>query len=161
MNTKKSNKFVRIFSLLTLSFFFASSALFAQAPPAGESSNEYSDEELETFVEAAMEIMPLQQEAQRVMVEEIKDNGMTVEKFNQILEAQAMGMEPEATEEELESFENTMRSIEDIQAEYQVKIAEEIEKTGMSPQKFDEILARYQQDPELQIRIHEIMETKG
>ncbi len=161
MNTKEFNNWVKPFSILMLIVFFSSATLFAQAPPPGESRNEISDEELETFVDVAVEIMPLQQEAQRKMVEEIEDNGLSVERFNSILEAQTRGMEPEATEEEMESFDNTMNKIEDIQVEYQEKIAEEIEKAGMSPERFDEILARYQQDPELQMRVHEKMETGG
>ncbi len=140
-----------------LSFLFVSSAAFAQQPPAQETPD-YSDEELENFVEAALEVMPLQQESQALMIDEIEEHGLTVETFNTILEARQKGVDAEVTEEEMEAFETALLAIQAIELEYNDKIVEEIEDAGITPAKYEEIMAFYQQDPELQMRVNQIME---
>ena len=157
---KNPNTILKTLGLFTMMVFFFSSASNAQLPPT-QGESEYTDEELEMFVEAAMEIMPLQQEAQRKMIEEVEDSGLSLERFNTILEASSHGMDSDATEEELEAVRSTLESLEYIQVEYQEKIDEQIESTGISPEKFEEIFARYQQDPDLQMRINQIMQEKG
>jgi hypothetical protein len=159
MHTKKSNTW-KILGLFIMSVFFFWSASNAQLPPE-QGEYDYTDEELEMFVEAAMEIMPLQQEAQIKMIEEVEESGLSLERFNTILEARTMGMEADATEEELEALRNTLESLEDIQVEYQQKIDQQIRDSGISTEKFEEIFARYQQDPDLQMRINQIMQEKG
>jgi hypothetical protein len=151
---------LKTFGLFLMSVFFFWSAANAQLPPE-QGEYDYTDEELEMFVEAAMEIMPIQQEAQMKMIEEVEESGLSLERFNTILEARTMGMEGDATEEELEAVRSTLESLEEIQAEYQGKIDQQIQESGMSPEKFEEIFARYQQDPDLQMRINQIMQEKG
>ena len=160
MHIKNPNTIWKFFGLFIMSVFFISSATYAQLPPE-QGESEYTDEELEMFVEAAMDIMPLQQEAQEKMIEEVEDSGLSLERFNTILEARSQGMESDATEEEMEAVRSTLESLEDIQVEYQGKIDEQIEKSGITPEKFEEIFARYQQDPDLQMRINQIMQEKG
>ena len=157
MHINISDKIWKTLGLFIISVFFISSAIHAQQ----EGENDYTDEELEMFVDAAIEIMPLQQEAQEKMIEEVEDSGLSLERFNTILEAQSRGMESDATEEEIESVRSTLVSLEEIQVDYQGKIDEQIEKSGITPEKFEEIFARYQQDPDLQMRINQIMQEKG
>jgi hypothetical protein len=157
MQTEK--KKFRIIYLLIFSVLVAASAVIARQIPPGDSP-EYSEEELEIFVDAALEIMPHQQEAQTKMAEEIESNGLSVEKFNNILEAHILGMDSGASSDELESFDSILESIDQIQQEYQGIIEAEIVNAGMTPEKFEEILANYQQDPELQLRINQIMQTR-
>ncbi|MFO7922727.1 MAG: DUF4168 domain-containing protein [Bacteroidales bacterium] len=135
----------------------ASSAVFAQQPPAQETPD-YSDEELKNFVEAALEVMPLQQESQALMIDEIEEHGLTVETFNTILEAQQKGLDPDVTDEEMEAFETVLLAIQAIELEYNDKIVEEIDDAGITPAKYEEMMAFYQQDPELQMRVNQIME---
>jgi hypothetical protein len=158
MQTKKRN--LRIINLLIFSVLLAASAVFARQDPAG-GTPEYSEDELEIFVNAALEIMPHQQEAQMKIADEIESNGLSVEKFNSILEAHILGMDSGATSDELESFDSILESIDKIQQEYQEIIETEIVNAGMTPEKFEEILVHYQQDPELQLRINQIMQTRS
>ncbi len=119
---------------------------------------EYSDDDLLVFINAAIKVMPLQQESQVKMIGKIEDEDLTVEKFNNILEAFSTGQEAEATESEMESFNNAMDAIQDVQLEYEEIIGKAITDEGITPAKYEEILINYQQDPELQMRVNMLME---
>ncbi len=157
---KDRNYLMRTFGVLMISAMFISSEALAQQLPPQQSSQEqdYTDEQLESFVEAAMEVMPIQEESQLKMIEEIEEKDLTVERFNMILEAQQMGQDPDIPEEEMEAFESALKGIQDIQLEYHDKIVTAIQGAGMTPAMYEEIMANYQQNPELQMRVDGIME---
>ncbi len=159
---KNSNSLIKIYSfLMILSALFISSRITAQQHPGQQlpGSNEYSDEELKTFLKAAKEAMPLQQESQIKMVEEIEEKDLSVERFNIILEAHTRGQEVDASEEELESFNKALDGIQDIQIEYEDKIVGKIENEGLSAELYQAIFISYQQDPELRMRIDALLEA--
>jgi hypothetical protein len=161
LSRKNNMLFPVLAMIISLSFLLPSSFILAQEQDVPEDT-QYSDGELETFVETAFEIMPLQEESQLKMIGEIEDRRLTVERFSVILEVQQLGLDdPGIGEDEMEAFEETMKAIQEIQLEYQVLIVEAIEEKGMTVAKYEEILSRYQQDPELQERIDKIMEDMG
>lgn len=162
MPTKKCTSLLKIFSSLMVMFVFLFSAQAVaqqlpgqQLPPAPE----YSDDELLAFVNVAQKIIPLQQESQMKMVEEIEEENLTVEQFNDILNAHSTGENTNASDQELESFNNALEGIQEIQVEYEEIISATISEEGMEPEKYDEIITHYQRDPELQMRINEILDS--
>jgi hypothetical protein len=161
LSGKKNILFPVIAMIISLSILLPSPFVFAQEQDFPEEER-YPDDELETFVETAFEIMPLQEESQIKMIGEIEDRQLTVERFSVILEIQQLGLEDTGiTEQEMEAFEETMKAIQEIQLEYQELIVGKIEDKGMTISRYEEILARYHQDPELQERIDQIMEEMG
>ncbi len=161
MLTKKLKSIFNVLSVLTIiSAMLISLPAGAQQLPMGQSPQpaEYSDVELVTFITAAMKIMPLQQESQMKMIEKIEEEDLTVEKFNNILESFSTGENADASEAELESFNNAMEEIQEVQMEYEVTITDAITEEGITPARYQEIMAVYQQDPELQMRINILME---
>ncbi len=147
----------RTVRLLVLSVLFASSAIFAQQLKAQESPG-YSDEELENFVQAVLEVIPLHQESQALMIQEIEEEDLTIETFNMILESQHLGEDPDVTEEKMDAFKNALLAVQALELEYNEKITEEIVDAGLSPARYEQIMADYQQDPELQMKVNQIME---
>jgi hypothetical protein len=147
-------------SILIASTLFLIMPLSAQQDPARDNpeSTDYTDQELETFVETVLEVLPLQEEIQQRMIGEIEQRELSVDRFNAILENQQTGQEIETTEEELESFEDALKAIQIIQLEYHDSIIGTIENAGMSPEKYEQIMMQYQMDPELQMRINTIIE---
>jgi hypothetical protein len=156
------NKKLRLqyFCFLTLCMLFVSPALFSQQQPDQDSpqTSGYSDRELENFVEAVLEVLPLQEEIQLKMIMEIEGRNLSIERFSTILETQQNGEEPDVTDEEIEAFENALIAIQDIQIEYHDSIISAIENAGMSPGKYGEIMTQYEQDPDLQMRVNSIIE---
>ena len=157
MYSKNQISLFRTFRLLVLSILFASSAIFEQQLKAQESPD-YSDEELEKFVKAVLEVIPLQQESQALMIQEIEEEDLTIETFNMILEAQHLGEDPDVTEEKMDAFKNALLAVQALELEYNEKITEEIVDAGLSPAQYEQIMSDYQQDPDLQMKVNQIME---
>jgi hypothetical protein len=156
----KSFIVIRNFSLLIILSVIISSGISAQQLPPGlqSQSAQYTDDELVEFIHVAQKVMPLQQESQIKMIEEIEEQELTVDKFNNILESRTTGMEVEATQEEMEAFNNAIENIQLLQQQYMEMISEVIVVEGMTTERYEEIIFNYQQDPQLQLRINQLME---
>ncbi|MFP4664443.1 MAG: DUF4168 domain-containing protein [Bacteroidales bacterium] len=114
-----------------------------------------SDEELEKFSNVFM----TEQEAQQDMMAVIEEEGLNVQRFQQIQQASGNPeQESDATEEEMEQFEAAMASVQSIQPEIQKKIQDKIEEEGLTEQRYQEINMALQQDQELQKRFQDIMQ---
>ncbi|SDG76257.1 DUF4168 domain-containing protein [Psychroflexus sediminis] len=117
-----------------------------------------TDAELQKFAEAYMSVQQMNQTIQQEMVVAIEKEGMTPERFNEIYQAE---MDPEvevdATAEELEQKEAVMIVIKEIQAASQAKMEEKIKEKGLTMQRFQEIGAQVQQNPELQQKLQGMM----
>ena len=65
--------------------------VFAQEPapqPSVEVREDFSDDELKSFVKANEKVMAIQIESEQKMIKAIEDEGLTVNRFNEILEDQ-------------------------------------------------------------------------
>ncbi len=151
-----------IISVFTVIFCLLSGNIYGQEPvrlERQETRTDYSDEELQMFVTAAQDVMAIQQQSQHEMVAEIEEEGLTIEEFNQIFNAmQDPQAEVEATEEERQSFDRAMQRVNDLQVKTDEKIMGAIEESGLDYEEYEEIMTAYQQDPELQQRINEMLE---
>lgn len=132
-----------------------------------ESAEEkYSEGELEKFVEVVQQVMPLQKEKEQEMVEEIKGAGLTVDRFNEIMQTQQGaapgqakgGEEKEVTEDEKASFQEASQNVKSIQKEMQTEVKQKIQDAGLTLQKYQEIMMAYQQDPNLQQKVNGMMD---
>lgn len=134
-------------------------------PPQQEEVDiDVSDDELEQFVEAFMAASQIQQEAQMEMMEAIEDEGMSVEKYNEIVEGQQMGQQQEdmeeVSEEDMELFESLQEMLEVIQAEVEDDIIEAIEDTGMDMERFQEIEMAARTDEEIQQKLQQLIQEQ-
>ena len=144
----------QVFSILALAFIVLFSTPL-KANPGG-----FTDEELEKFAGAVMQVMTIQQEGQGEMIGIIEEHGMTVERFNEIMmQAQEMPLEQvEATEEEKETYLEVIEMIDEIQIGLEEELVEAIEEEGLSIEKYEEIMQEYQQNPELQQLIQQMLQ---
>ncbi len=144
----------QVFSILALAFIVLFSTPL-KANPGG-----FTDDELEKFAGAVMQVMTIQQEGQAEMIGIIEEHGMTVERFNEIMmQAQEMPLEQvEATEEEKETYLEAIEKIDEIQIGLEEELVEAIEEEGLSIEKYEEIMQEYQQNPELQQLIQQMLQ---
>ena len=144
----------QVFSILALAFIVLFSTPL-KANPGG-----FTDDELEKFAGAVMQVMTIQQEGQAEMIGIIEEHGMTVERFNEIMmQAQEMPLEQvEATEEEKETYLEAIEKIDEIQLGLEEELVEAIEEEGLSIEKYEEIMQEYQQNPELQQLIQQMLQ---
>ncbi|MFP4340805.1 MAG: DUF4168 domain-containing protein [Cyclobacteriaceae bacterium] len=121
---------------------------------------DFSDEELKNFISVNEEVVKVQQEAEQEMMQVIdSEDGITVERFNEIAQAQQNpDMEVNIGEEEMMAFRNAAQKVMDVQRETEAEVAEVVEEEGMAFEDYRQIMMAYQQDPELQQRIQSMIQ---
>ena len=144
----------KIFTALTVA------CLFFISTPFNASAQDFSDDELQRFANAVTQVMDIQQQSQMQMIQIIEDNDMSVERFNELMmeSQQAPGEEIDAPAEEVATFEEISTEIMQIQDDMEDVITEAIEDQNMTLDEYEAILAAYQQDPELQQRIQQMLQ---
>ncbi|MFN6943800.1 MAG: DUF4168 domain-containing protein [Cytophagaceae bacterium] len=136
---------------------------FSQNPAPMQPGNEaearadFSDSDLEQFVETAQKLIPIEIAAQEKMAEEVESTGLTVERFNEISTMQQLGMEGNVSEEEMDEFNKASEKIAVVQEEAESEIKNVLEEDGMTLEEFQEIMSAYHQDPAVRQRVDEKM----
>lgn len=122
-------------------------------------AQEYNDEELQKFAKVIVEVITIQQESQMEMISIIEENEMTIKRFNEMMmENQEKSIEEvDGTEQEKEAFADISVKIMEIQEKMEDRLISSIEDEGLTVEKYEQILADYQQDPELQQRIQNLV----
>ncbi len=146
-------------SLLSLFFISIAANLFAQGQQM-PMKTDFSDEELKNFISVNEEVVKVQQEAEQEMMQVIdSEDGITVERFNEIAQAQQNpDMEVNIGDEEMMAFRNAAQKVMDVQRETEAEVAEVVEEEGMAFEDYRQIMMAYQQDPELQQRIQSMIQ---
>lgn len=150
-------KMKKITSLI-LFITIGSMSAFAQT----EQKEEVSGEELNQFASALQQVQTVNQQAQGVMIKTIEEEGLEVQRYNEIQQAeQDPNQETNATDEELKQYEVATTEIEKIQIQTQQVMQEKIVEVGLTINRYQEIAAIVQNDPELQQKIQEYLQGKG
>ena len=145
--------------LLSLSIL-GSTAAFAQTPQLQQQQQqqvEVSDAELEKFATAFQQVRVITMEAQQEMAGVVTNEGMEIQRFNEIHEA-TLNPEAEitATEEEKKQHQKIVSNLETIQAGVQAKLEKAVQDQGITPARYEQIAMGLQNDPALQERIKKI-----
>ncbi|WP_372637087.1 DUF4168 domain-containing protein [Fodinibius sp.] len=130
-----------------------------------------SEEEAETFVDAAMDAQQVQMKAQKRMIGIIEEEGLDVETYQKIAQSTQMGQSPQGqsqdqtqdadiSDEEMEKFESASESLQEVQGEIQQEVTTAVEDAGMEMQRFQQISQAAQQDPELRKTIQSMMQER-
>lgn len=160
MRTHKRNFLATGLSLIFC--FVFSSGLLAQGQPQPPVKTDFTDEELELFINVNQKVVEVQQAAEQEMVQAIEaTDGITIERFNEIAMAQ---QNPEAevdmSDDEKMAFENAAQGVMEVQRETQAKIATKVEEEGMPFTDYRQIMLAYQQSPELQEKIRMMVQDQ-
>ncbi len=122
---------------------------------------EVSDEELEEFVEVHMGVAEMQQQLQMQYPQVLEEEGIEIETFQEIMQAEEMGAgrdDVDASEEELEAYDAAMEVIMEMEEELQEDVEEHVEEEGMEYERYEEIMMGIQQDPELMEQAQQLMQ---
>lgn len=140
-------------------FFLGVTGIFAQQPQQPNQPAEVSDAELKQFASAYDRVQSIDQQLQHKMVSAIQKEGLEIQKFNEILNAQQdPNQEADATEEELEKFAVVHKAIEQIQSQGQQDIQKVIIDNNLTLNRYQEIMMAVQSDPALQQKLQELIE---
>lgn len=159
-----NSKLLKVFSFSILFVLsFAVSGLAQQLPTEQPQINEnFSDAEYEQFVAINMDLIPLQQDAEEKMMTAISENGLEMERFQQLFQAQQQGNITDASEDaqEIAKFNEAGQQIMKVQEEVNQEIQKKITDSGMEVQKFQEMSMAYQQSPKVKQKIDELIQRE-
>ncbi|MDQ3392905.1 MAG: DUF4168 domain-containing protein [Bacteroidota bacterium] len=156
-----NSKYITVIFAIALLFSFnvnAQDETF-DAPEEEQTATSFNDEELQLFANAAGKVIIIQQETEEKMLKAIEGENIELEKFNAILKSQQSQEEEamEASEDEMQSFNNAAEKIIQIQTEVQSEMIQAIQDEGLEPQKYEQIMLAYQSDPEVKARIDSML----
>ncbi|ASC71464.1 hypothetical protein XM38_024160 [Halomicronema hongdechloris C2206] len=138
----------------------------AQAPPQQTppqqaptpSQAEVSAETIDQFVAAFKQVQAIRESAQAEMAAAVEAEGLTIEEFNAMVEAQ---QDPDSqasmdlSQQDIERFMAAADQVSTIQQEAQGEIEAAIQEEGLAVEEFSQIMALAQQDPELREAINQ------
>lgn len=148
--------------ILLAAVMMGSFGAMAQAPNVmqePELKEDFKKDELKSFVKASSKVEAIQMGAQQSMAQAVKDEGLTVEKFNTMAQAQQGSEGGIATEsaEDQEMFNKASEKIMKIQEEIGGEIQEAIEKEGIDIQTFEQIIYAYQNSEKVKGALDEVL----
>ena len=143
--------FVKKVSLFLFSLVFISSSLIAQ-------DSEVSDADMKLFASAFQQVQAVNQQVQNKMVGAIQEEGLDIQKFNEIQQAsQAEGEESDISEEDMAKYQKSIQAIQAVQQEAQQQMKKAIEESGLAVEKYQNIMRAVQEDPAIQAKLQEIL----
>ena len=161
METRKNVNSLMALLLFGFICLLPTTQVFAQeqAPqPSVDVREDFSDDELKSFVKANEKVMAIQIESEQKMIKAIEDEGLTVNRFNEILEDQrdpSRGNETSA--EELKSFNNAAQLILDENAKVEKQMSASIEEEGIDTSTYKQIMVAYQHSQPIQDRVNKFI----
>lgn len=132
---------------------------FAQQPMPQQQATtiDVSEDQLEEFVEATVELQEIQSAYQAKMTNAITTNGLETEEFQQMAQAKQTGQEVEASEEKQESFTAAMTSVMELQQKMQSEQEEVISDYDMSKEEYGQIAQTLRSDKDLAEKFRKMM----
>lgn len=144
-------KSVKIKSLFLFVTILGSLSLSAQ-------EQNVSDSELGQFADAYIKVQMQNQVAQQEMMTIIENEGLEVERFSAIQEAEVdPAKESDATADEMKKHASAISKMEELQPELEKKAVDEIESAGISIDRYKSLASAIQQEKGLQERLQAIL----
>jgi hypothetical protein len=144
---------------LTMLFACLCMFAYAQQDQPGQTAQtevreDFSDNELQQFADAATEVIKVQMENEKKMVQAIQDEQLDLERFNAIAQAhQSQDQSIDATPEEMTSFNNAAQNIIKIQQDMEAQMEQAVKESGMEVNTFHEIMMAYQSSDKVREKV--------
>jgi len=146
---------------------FGQAAFAQQAPPAqgntqSAEKQDFSDAELKQFVQASAKAMEIQEQSQKTMVAVLEEEKLSVEKFTQMAQAHQQQKldDVKATPEELTAFNKVAQKFMEMQPKIEQDLQQAVKDTGISLEKFEQIMIAYQENPAIQAKVQKLAEEQ-
>jgi len=153
-------------SALVLVLLLGALGLGAQTLPGTEAPpiDPVEEEEIESFAIAYIEIQSIQVELNEQINSRLEESTLGAERFYAINEmAQNSGPEdgfPGVSDEELAEYRDVLQDVLTIQESLQNEMVEVVTNEELTTERFNEIIAAIQQDPDLAERVQTYLERE-
>src|SRR6056297_5600 len=152
-------KFKKLTSLF-LTLLVSSTFIFAQTPQTPQATD-VSDKDLETFASAFQPIRAIDQKAQQDMVKVVQDEGLSVQRYNEMLQSEEDATKnANPTEEEKQQYEKINQKIGALQQKAQQSMQKKIQDEGLTVKRYQEIAFALQNSPALQEKLQQHMQMQ-
>ncbi|MBW6498003.1 MAG: hypothetical protein K0B09_06430 [Bacteroidales bacterium] len=123
----------------------------------------FSDEDLLNFYDVNQELSVLQRETNERIEAAIIENGLTMERFNQIARASEMGALQGGlfSEEEIAAFNIAAPAITAVQRDMQSMLQATLMEKGLTTEYYQEIMGEFRSDAELQGHVRELLRERA
>ncbi len=124
-----------------------------------QSEDNISDKELRQYVTVMKEIQTINRNFRNETTDIIKAEGLEVTRFNVLNSArQNPALESDATEEEEKKLAAALKKIDKMQEIIKKEIDDEVLKSGLTIERYEEINKIIEKNPELQQKIIKLMQ---
>ena len=125
----------------------------SKATPSQSEDGKISDNDLLVFASVNLKVQEINQEAQADMIKVVERNGMDVDLYSQILQAeQSPEVQSDATAEEKAKFDAIASEIQAMQEQFQIKIDAYLTENNISEAEMQQLAMQIQSDSTLMQR---------
>ncbi len=152
-------KFSKSIKGLIITLFISAASLSAQQMqmPQIQPADSVSDAELAQFVNVAIDLQGIRFEADSMIVGRLEEEGMSTERFQQIMMAQQNPAQSvELTTDEEQTVANMQSFLQEVSMKAQQQQMQAVQNSELTPQRFQSIAAALQQDQDLAVRFQEM-----
>ncbi|MEO9887932.1 MAG: hypothetical protein ABJR05_01310 [Balneola sp.] len=150
-------KISKIVKAVVLTLIIGSTVITAQNMPMPQTApaDSVTDVELEQFVLIAKELQGIRMELDSMVIAKLDEEGMTTERFQEIMQRQQNPQKSEITltTEEEKTVANMQTFLQQVSMKAQQQQMESIQNSDMSAQRFQSIAQAIQTDRELAMRM--------
>jgi hypothetical protein len=136
----------------------------APAPTApAPAPTQVSQDELKKFASAIKKMLVISQETDNQMVQVVKQSGLTEARFNEIYSSkQDPAQKPKnpITPKEQQSYDQAMEKLTVIEQDARTKLDSSIKSEGLEPQRFNQIFAAVQKNPQLRQEVQKMLQSQ-
>jgi hypothetical protein len=127
-----------------------------------QDSQKFTDSDLEKFIEVNSTVTELEKEGRQAMIAAIKEANLTVARFNELAQAHRKNKLEETAEskDEVSAFGTAARNLAKVQPETKKKIEEAVQEADLTMEMYETIMAAFQKDPAVEMRIKKILSDK-
>ncbi|MFW6224711.1 MAG: DUF4168 domain-containing protein [Bacteroidota bacterium] len=138
---------------LIVFFIISSMGVYAQAEEV------VTDQELKQFASAFQQVQKIDQQSQQNMIKAVEKEGLDVQRFNEIQQAQQTPkQESDVSDEEIKKYETVSKKIEIIQEQAQQKMQQVIKEEGLTLPRYQEISEAIKNNSDLQNKLQEYLQ---
>lgn len=162
--------FINKAALTLATFLLTTGMLFAQVQqqqpqmPDLPTSSDVSDDELDQIVTTIGELEPIQANAQEKIGAALEEEGISMERFQQMMMAMQnpqMADQVEVSDEEMATIQSMQPKLMEIQGEAEQEMSEKMEENGLTMERYRMVVMGAQQDPDLMERLQSKLEENG
>lgn len=134
-------------------------------PPASSQTqpqSQISQDELQKFARSLKQLLTIQQGTKQEMSQVVEGSGLGQKRFLEIYQAQknpSAQPKPAISSQEKQQFDKAFTRLGQIQQQAQSKMQQAVQKEGLNPVRFNQILTLVRQDPKLQQQVQKLIRS--